>query len=118
MRRIRALVGGDRQDGEPAVLKLHNRRIRDGAQALRVHPADHTRLQLQKVGGAQQILLLSQTSSQRQLMTELRRIRGDAVIARDESKGRKPRVEPLCALPCIGCIVAWLTDALPFPMAA
>ena len=87
-----ALVGGDRQDGEPAVLKLHNRWIRDGAQALRVHPADHTRLQLQKIGGAEQILLLSQTSSQRQLMTELRRIRGDAVIARDESKGRKPRV--------------------------
>ena len=94
-----ALVGGDRQDGEPAVLKLHNRRIRDGAQALRVHPADHTRLQLQKIGGPQQIFLLGQTSSQRQLMTELRRIRGDAVIARNERKRRKPPVEPLCALP-------------------
>ena len=100
MRRILLLSAEAARTDEPAVFKFHNRWIRDGAQALGVHPADHPRLQLQKIGGAEQILLLSQTSGQRQLMTELRRIRGDAVIARDESKGRKPRVEPLCALPC------------------
>ena len=49
------------------------------AQALRVRPANYPRLQLQKIGGAQQILLLSQTPSQRQLMAELRRIRSNAV---------------------------------------
>src|SRR5271166_22385 len=75
------LLNGDRQDDEPAVFKFHNRWIRDGAQALRARPANHPRLQLQKIGGADQILPLSQTPGQRQLMTELRRIRGDAVIA-------------------------------------
>ena len=90
-----ALLGGDREHGEAAVLQLEDRRIGDGAKPLGGHAADDPRLELQEVGRSDQILRLREPPRQRQLMSQLRRIRRNAVIARDQRQRRKATVERL-----------------------
>ena len=113
-----ALVGGGRQEDEPAVFKLHNRRIGDCAQALGVHPADHPRLQLQKISGAEQIPRLCQTSGQRQLMAELRRICRDAVVPAIRARDVSPELSRSALCTALGGTAAWPAGAFPFSRVA
>ena len=62
---------------------------------LAVTPAKDARLQLKEVGAANDILRLRNAARQRELMPQLRRIAGDAVIARDQRKPAQPRVQEL-----------------------
>jgi hypothetical protein len=78
--------------------RLDERRIGNGPETRGVHAADDARLQPQVVGGANQVLGARQTPGQRELMAQLRRIGGDAEVARDNCKRREPGVERLRAL--------------------
>ena len=84
-----------REHGEVSVLEVQNdrdRHRREAGQALLAHMPG---FQPQALGGAQQVVAVGRTMSEPEVVGELRRLSGNAIIAGDECQRLKARVELL-----------------------
>ena len=111
-----AVSRGDPQDRERAVLQLEDRRAGDVLQPPGVGGAHDARPQLEKIGGANQILSARRPAGQGQLVAQLQGVGRNPVVGGDEGEGGEPAVDELRPLnglagsrlvqgsaPCLDC---------------
>jgi hypothetical protein len=90
-----SLGRADRHHAESPALDSDERRVGNIGEALGLDGAQDTRSQPQNVGGADDVRRIGQPPRQREMMPELRRVGGDAVIARDHCESSEAWVHRL-----------------------